>query len=256
METASIVAADSAAALGLIAARLGDDAVLLGVRSHARGVELTAASPRVAPAIARFTAQARMLGFTPASYVGLLAGLTAPLSAADLWVRFVARIERQMSIAPLPARDRGLLLVGPPGAVGSVALDLASLRRAGLIAVDRRNPAPRKPPPPGTVFVVETADIAEAQAVAAAARNACTLVVLADAAADWAAAFATADGAILAENLIEPGAAISALLESELPLSGIVGVDGFAEPRASRLCRGIVVALGRLGAEDTDGERR
>ena len=76
-----------------------------------------AAPVNVAPAVTRFTAQARALGFAEDSYAPLLRAIADPVSAADLWVRFVAGIERRLGIGAPPG---GGVPVAPTSAGATV----------------------------------------------------------------------------------------------------------------------------------------
>ena len=256
MEVASIIAKTSSAALGLVASQMGADAVLLGARAHARGVELTAASARVAPAISRFTSQARRLGFAEDSYAPLLRTIADPVSAADLWVRFVAGIERRLGIGAPPGGGVALLIAGPLVGTAEIAARIAATRGVKATQLGVMQPPPKSIARDAVLFVA-TDDIAAARDSMRRVADVGTLVLLpADTSADdWAVTFATCDGAVIVEDLARPGAMLSVLLGTGLALAAIVGTDGISAARASKVCRAIVVALGRIGSEGSGGER-
>ena len=256
MEVASIVAKTSSAALGLVASQMGTDAVLLGARSHARGVELTAASARVAPAITRFTAQARRLGFAEDSYAPLLRTIADPVSAADLWVRFVAGIERRLGIGAPPAGGVALLLAGPLAGTSDIAARIAVTRGVKAVQIGLVQPVPKSIARDAVLFIA-TDDIAAARHAMRQVPDVGTLVLLpADRSADdWAVTFSSCDGAVIVEDLERPGAMLSVLLGSGLALAAIIGPDGISAARVSKVCRAIVVALGRIGSGGRSGER-
>lgn len=256
MDVASIVAKDSSAALGLVAAQMGGDAVLIGTRNHPRGVELMAASARVAPAVTRFTAQARRLGFAEDSYTPLLRAVADPVSAADLWVRFVAGIERRLRIGAPPGGGLALFLAGPEDGTAAIAAQIAAARKVKPVAIEAGQAPPKRIPRDGVVYIA-TDDIVAARAAMRRFPELGTLVLLPSdcSADDWAVTFATCDGAVIVENLAQPGAMLSVLLGTGLALAAIAGPEGIAAARLSTVCRSVVVALGRIGSEGRHGQR-
>jgi flagellar biosynthesis protein FlhF len=107
-------AARMADAMALLREELGAEAIILGTRRVAQGVEVTAAlEPEepvlIPPAAAPSAAQAT----GPLAFHNLPAALAATLAAGPL----EATLAAQLGFAPLPAgRERPLMLVGPPGA--------------------------------------------------------------------------------------------------------------------------------------------
>lgn len=102
-------------AMALLRAELGAEAVILGTRRFAGGVEVTAAlepeEPVLIPPMAAPVAAAPAPG--PLAFHNLPAALALALGAGPL----EAALGATLGFAPLPeARDRPLMLVGPPGA--------------------------------------------------------------------------------------------------------------------------------------------
>jgi flagellar biosynthesis protein FlhF len=109
-------AARMADAMAMLRQELGADAVILGTRRVAQGVEVTAAlepeEPVLIPPMAE-AAPAMPAPSGPLGFHNLPPGLAVALGGGPLEQALAARL----GFAPLPeARDRPLMLVGPPGA--------------------------------------------------------------------------------------------------------------------------------------------
>ncbi|BDG73583.1 hypothetical protein [Roseomonas fluvialis] len=101
-------------AMAMLRDELGAEAIILGTRRVAQGVEVTAAlEPEEPLLIPPMAAAAAAPATGPLAFHNLPAALGAALGAGPLEATLAARL----AFAPLPGgRDRPLMLVGPPGA--------------------------------------------------------------------------------------------------------------------------------------------
>ncbi len=158
MQTTTIIAADTRSALDRVMEMLGPDAVIVETRKTRKGVEVVAGvqppflpTPRPASRSARqdpmvrFIAQARAVGVDPELLAGELAHGGDDL--ADVWTRFIVRMEREVAIAPPPYRDLAhLCVVGDSGSAKTTTLaQIAAQAKAAmpgepmaLVSGDRR----------------------------------------------------------------------------------------------------------------------
>ena len=156
MQTTTIIAADTRAALNRAAELLGPDAVIVETRKTRRGVEVVAgvgpaapyrplrAEPKSDPMV-RFIAQARAVGVEPEMLADELASCGDDL--ADVWSRYILRFQDELAIAPPPHRDLShLCVVGDSGSAKTTTLaQIAALARRAdprepiaFLAGDRR----------------------------------------------------------------------------------------------------------------------
>lgn len=270
-------AADARGAMQALVERLGPQAVLLATRRLANGVEMTgaAAPPPADPgAAARFRGQAQALGFAETLIDAAVAAGPAA-SAADIWVRFAARIERRVRTAPPPHADATAIgVVGPADArvalldalaaamardkpaivamAGSPAAAVARSRRLKLVTPDMRWGIARMSSGGGRLLLdlgdagtpLPLTALVETQA---AERGLVRLVAVGADDPDPALA-GRCDALAMVGEAARPGAAISLLLDRDLPLAYAAAPGAaLAVARASQISRRIVAALARLG---------
>jgi hypothetical protein len=128
-----VTAPDTIAALGKLTATLGPDAVLVATRRTAHGIEMTGRAVPPTPAEtarSRFLAQATRLGFDRSALETVLTEIPVEGDTADLWVRFVAGLERRLTF-DTPVLDGHLAVIGAPGSGRTTAL-VQLHKRAGL----------------------------------------------------------------------------------------------------------------------------
>lgn len=141
METVTIVAADSRIALDMVMSQLGPDAVILSTRRHEDGVEITAGvegGTRLPPRqrlagqvdpMTIFLGEAKALGFDPAFVDHMLGAAPPAAGAADLWARFLGRVEDAVALLPQPHRSSPhLCVVGDSGSGKTTTLSQLAVR--------------------------------------------------------------------------------------------------------------------------------
>lgn len=153
MQTRTITATDSRSALEKVMATLGPDAVVIETRKVRGGVEVIAGIEKAKSGrqdqkpdpMVRFIAQARAVGVDPELLAEDMA--LSGDNLADVWSRFLVRIERTVDIALAPHRDLAhLCVVGDSGSAKTTTLaQIAAQAKAewpgepiALLAGDRR----------------------------------------------------------------------------------------------------------------------